>query len=61
MTRPLLKYEAENLMSASRKFKTPRMSTTNLMSGKMAKMLMIVTMPQQGDMMIKTKKDRSRT
>ena len=61
MTRPLLKYVAEYLMSASRKSKTLRMSTTMLMSGKTARLMMIVTMPQQEDVMIKTKTDRSRT
>ena len=60
MTRSLLKYVAENLMSGSRKSKTLRMSTTKLMSGKMTKLLMIVTMPKQEDVMIVTRRDCSR-
>jgi hypothetical protein len=48
-------------MSASRKSKTLRMSTTKLMSGKMAKLLMIVTMPKQEDVVIVTRRDCSRT
>ena len=61
LTRPQLKYVEENLMSALRKSKTLRMSTTKLMSGKMAKLLMIVTMPQQEAVMIEPRKDCSRT
>ena len=60
LTRTKLKYVMENLMSASRKSKTLRMSTTKLMSGKMAKLLMTVTMPQQEDVMIEPRKDCSR-
>ena len=61
LTRPLLKYVAETLRSASRKSKTQRMSTTKLMSGKMASLLKIVMMLQQEDAMIKTRKDCLRT
>jgi hypothetical protein len=43
------------LMSALRKYKTLRMSITKLISGKMAKLLMVVTMSPQVDVMIKTK------
>jgi hypothetical protein len=43
-----------------RKTKTPRMSTTKLMSGKMARLMMIVTMPQQENVKIETKTDCSR-
>jgi hypothetical protein len=60
LTRPLLKYVVENLMSALRKSKTLRMSTTKLMSGKMAQLLMIVTMPNQENVMIVTRRDCSR-
>ena len=61
MTRPQLKYVAENLMSALRKSKTLRMSPTKLMSVKMAKLSMVMTMPHQGDVMIEPRKDCSRT
>ena len=61
MTRPQLKYVEENLMSALRKSKTLRMSPTKLMSGKMAKLTMVMTMPQQVDVMIEPRKDCSRT
>jgi hypothetical protein len=55
LTRPLLQYVAGYLMSALRKYKTLRMSITKLMSGKMAELLMVVTMSPQVDVMIKTK------
>jgi hypothetical protein len=61
LTRPQLKYVEENLMSALRKSKTLRMSPTKLMSVKMAKLSMVMTMPQQGDVMIEPRKDCSRT
>jgi hypothetical protein len=50
----------EYLMSASRKSKTLRTSTTKLMSGKMARLSMIVTVPKQEDVMIATRRDCSR-
>jgi hypothetical protein len=54
LTRPLPKYVVDYLMATSRKSKTPMMSTTKLMFGKMAGLMMIVTIPQQQDMMIET-------
>jgi hypothetical protein len=53
LTRPQQRYVEENLIHASRKSMTPRMYTTKLMSGKMTKLLMVVT--------IVTRRDCSRT
>ena len=48
-------------MSATRKSKPLGMSTTELLSGKMAELLMTVTMPRQEDVMFVTRRDCSRT
>ena len=55
LSRPLLQYMAGYLMSTLKKYKTPRRSITKLMPGKMAKLLMFMTMTPQVDVMTKTK------
>ena len=60
LTRPPLKNVMENLMYASRKF-VKLTSTTMLTSGKTAGLMMIVTMPMQEDVMIKTETEHQKS
>ena len=61
LTRPQLKYVEENLMSALRKSTTQKISTTKLISGKMAMLLVVMTRPKQVAMMYRPRADCSMT
>ena len=61
LMRPQQRYVKEDVMYALRKSMTRRMYTTKLTSGKMTKLLMIVTTPKREDVKIMTRRDYLRS